>query len=102
MTYHAADPITISRILDLVRPELRNVASRDELKRRLARLGYGFSDTVVAVCSQRCPMVSKSRQCRLHSRRFRALIGDQAPYFARNVLTAPSMMRSNSDCSNTV
>jgi hypothetical protein len=38
MTYHAADPITISRILDLVRPELRNVASRDELNRRLARL----------------------------------------------------------------
>ena len=45
MTYHAADPITISRILDLVRTELRNVASRDELKRRLAHLGYGFSDT---------------------------------------------------------
>ena len=45
MTYHAADPVTISRILNLVRPELCNVATRDELKHRLARLGYGISDT---------------------------------------------------------
>ncbi len=45
MKYHAADPVTISRILNLVRPEFRNVASRDELKHRLARLGYGIRDT---------------------------------------------------------
>ncbi len=45
MTYHAADPITISRILDLVRPELGKVTSRDDLKRRLARLGFGFRET---------------------------------------------------------
>ena len=45
MTYHAADPITISRILDLVRPELRNVATHDELRNKLAKFGFGFRDT---------------------------------------------------------
>jgi len=45
MTYHSSDPITVSRILDLIRPEIRGVASRDDLKNRLARLGFGFRDT---------------------------------------------------------
>lgn len=45
MTYRNTDPLTVSRILDLVMSEVRNVASRDELKQRLARLGYGFRDT---------------------------------------------------------
>ena len=45
MTYHSADPLTVARILDLVRPELRKVVSIEDMKSRLARLGYGFRDT---------------------------------------------------------
>ena len=45
MTYRASDPLTVARILDLVTPELRKAASNEELKTRLASLGYGFRDT---------------------------------------------------------
>ena len=46
MTYQSSDPLTVARILDFVVPELRNVHSKTELKKRLARFGYGFRDTL--------------------------------------------------------
>ena len=46
MTYQSSDPFTVARVLDLVMPELRNVRSKSELKKRLAKLGYGFRDTM--------------------------------------------------------
>ena len=46
MTYQSSDPITVARILELVMPELRNVRSKSELRKRLARFGYGFRDTL--------------------------------------------------------
>jgi hypothetical protein len=45
MTYHSSDPLTVARILDLVRPELKKVVSKEDLTRRLAKMGYGYSDT---------------------------------------------------------
>jgi hypothetical protein len=45
MTYLSSDPFTVARIFDLVRPELRNVVSKAELTKRLARFGYGYRDT---------------------------------------------------------
>ena len=46
MTYHSSDPLTVARILDLVTSEVRNVRSNAELKTRLAKLGFGFRDTL--------------------------------------------------------
>lgn len=46
VTYYSADPLTISRVLDIVIPTLRKATSEDDLRRRLEKIGYGFRDTV--------------------------------------------------------
>lgn len=45
VTYHSCDPFTISRVLELVKPELLKAASGEDLNQRLARLGFGFRET---------------------------------------------------------
>lgn len=46
MTYRSTDALTIARIMDFLAPEIRSVRSNDELRKRLAKFGYGFRDTV--------------------------------------------------------
>lgn len=46
MTYQTTDPLTIARVLAFVKPILQSATSEDELKRRLAKQGFGFRDTI--------------------------------------------------------